>query len=76
MAQTARYAIDNDAGLGVRLRINEVLAALQSSNAGPTAPTDTRPGMLWFDTSGEAPVLRIRNGTDEAWEEVLDGGFY
>ena len=76
MAQTARYAIDNDAGLGVRLRINEVLAALQSSNAGPTAPTDTRPGMLWFDISGTDPVLRIRNGTDEAWEEFLDGGAY
>lgn len=76
MAQTNSYFIQDDAGLAVRLRMNEVLAALQSCNAGATAPTDTRPGMLWYDTSGTAPVLRIRNATDEAWEEFLDGGSY
>jgi hypothetical protein len=56
--------------------MNEVLAALQSCNSGDAEPTDTRPGMLWYDTSGAAPVLRIRNATDEAWEEFLDGGTY
>ncbi|PWG16142.1 hypothetical protein [Salibaculum griseiflavum] len=76
MAQTTSYFIEDDAGLAVRLRLNEVLAALQSCNAGATAPTGTRPGMIWYDTSGAAPVLRIRNATDEAWEELLDGGVY
>jgi hypothetical protein len=76
MAQTSSYVIENDAGLAVRQRINEVLAAVQSSNAGATAPTATRPGMLWLDTSVTPPVLRIRNSLDNAWEELLDGGTY
>jgi hypothetical protein len=76
MAQTNSYFIQDDAGLAVRLRMNEVLAALQSCNSGDAEPSDTQPGMLWYDTSGTAPVLRIRNATDEAWEEFLDGGTY
>ena len=76
MAQTNSYVIANDAGLAVRQRINEVVAALQSSNAGGTAPTATRPGMLWLDTGGAVPVLKIRNSLDNAWEEFLDGGTY
>lgn len=76
MAQTSSYVIENDAGLAVRQRINEVLAALQSCNAGATAPVHTRPGMLWLDTGGAVPVLKIRNSTDDAWEEFLDGGSY
>jgi hypothetical protein len=76
MAQTASYTIENDAGLAVRQRINEVLAALQSSNAGAAPPTATRPGMLWLDTSVTPPVLRIRDSLDNAWEELLDGGTY
>ena len=76
MAQTSSFVIANDAGLAVRQRINEVLAALQSSNAGPTEPTATRPGMLWADTSGATPVLMIRNSADDGWDELLDGGSY
>jgi len=48
MAQTTSFAIANDSGVAVRARINEVLAALASSNAGPVAPASTAPGMLWF----------------------------
>jgi hypothetical protein len=76
MTQTSSYVIENDAGLAVRQRINEVLAALQSCNAGATAPVHTRPGMLWLDTSVTPPVLRIRNSLDTAWDEFLDGGSY
>jgi hypothetical protein len=76
MSQTSSYVIANDAGLAVRQRINEVLAALQSSNAGATAPVDTRAGMLWLDTSGNTAVLRIRSAADDGWEDVLDGGSY
>ena len=37
MAQTSSYVIANDAGLAVRQRLNEVLAALQSThNYGST----------------------------------------
>jgi hypothetical protein len=76
MSQTSSFLIMNDAGAAVRARINEVIAALQSSNAGSTPPTDTRPGMLWCDTSGSNPVLMIRNATDTAWGDLLDGGTY
>ena len=76
MAQTSNFVIANDAGLAVRQRINEIVAALQSSNAGGAAPTATRPGMLWLDTGVAVPVLKIRNATDDVWEEFLDGGTY
>ena len=76
MVQTNSYVIENDSGLAVRTRINEVLAALQSANAGTTAPIDTRPGMFWFDTSASPPVLMIRDALDSAWQEFLDGGTY
>ncbi|MGO4917543.1 hypothetical protein [Pseudogemmobacter sp. W21_MBD1_M6] len=76
MAQTNSYVIENDAGLAVRTRLNEVLAAIQSANAGATAPTATQPGMTWFDTSTSPPVLRIRNASDDGWDELLDGGSF
>ncbi len=76
MTQTNSFVIENDSGLAVRTRINEVIAALQSANAGPTEPTDTRPCMLWFDTSASPPVLKIRDAQDSAWQEFLDGGTY
>ena len=76
MAQTQSYVIENDSGLAVRTKVNEVLAALQSANAGATAPPDTRPGMLWFDTSLSPAVLKVRNANDDAWQELLDGGTY
>jgi hypothetical protein len=76
MAQTDSYELGNDAGLAFRLRLNAVLAAVQSTNAGPIPPVQTRPGMLWCDTSGSAPVLMIRTLADDAWAELLDGGTY
>jgi hypothetical protein len=51
MAQTANFVIANDAGAAVRARLNEVIAALQSTSAGGSAPTATVAGMLWVDTS-------------------------
>lgn len=76
MAQTTSFTIANDAGAAVRARINEVIAALQTLNAGITAPTETAAGMLWLDTSQSPPDLRIRNASDTGWEDLLDGGGY
>ncbi len=72
MAQTATFVIANEAGASVRARLNQVIAALQSANAGSVAPTTTLAGMLWLDTSGSPPVLRRRNATDTGWDAVLD----
>ena len=76
MSQTSSYTITNDAGAAVRARINEVIAALQTLSAGPTAPVDTRAGMIWLDTSTSPAALRIRNMSDTAWDTLLDGGSY
>ena len=76
MSQTPSFTIANDAGAAVRARINEVIAALQTLSAGPVAPTDTRAGMAWLDTSTSPAALRIRNTADTAWEALLDGGIY
>lgn len=70
MAQTTDFEIANSSGLVFRGRVNEVLAALQSSNSGATAPTDTAAGMLWFDTSVTPAILRRRNAADTAWLAV------
>ena len=76
MSQTSSYTITNDAGAAVRARINEVIAALQTLCAGPTAPTDTKAGMIWLDTSTTPATLRIRNVADTGWDALLDGGTY
>ena len=60
MTQTSSFTIANDAGAAVRERINEVIAALQSTSAGASAPSATVAGMLWVDTSLSPPVLRRR----------------
>ena len=72
MVQTANFVIANDAGAAVRARLNEVIAALQSTSAGGSAPTSTVAGMLWVDTSVSPPVLRRRNATNTAWDALLD----
>ena len=72
MTQTSSFTIANDAGAAVRARINEVIAALQSSSAGASAPTATTAGMLWVDTSVSPPVLRRRNATNTGWDALLD----
>ena len=72
MPQTTSFVIANDAGAAVRARINEVIAALQSTSSGATAPVATTAGMLWVDTSVSPPVLRRRNTTNTGWDALLD----
>lgn len=72
MAQTTDYEIANSSGLVFRGRVNEVLAAVQSSNSGATAPTSTIGGMLWLDTSVSPAVLRRRNSANTDWLAVFN----
>ncbi|WP_152600873.1 tail fiber domain-containing protein, partial [Thalassobacter sp. 16PALIMAR09] len=72
MTQTSSFTIANDAGAAVRARINEVIAALQSTSAGAKAPSAAAAGMLWVDTSVSPPVLRRRNATNTGWDALLD----
>lgn len=73
MAQTSSYDVENDTGAAVRGRINQIIAALVSSGAGTTPPTDTEPGMLWWDTSVNPPALKIRNLANTEFVDFLDG---
>ncbi len=72
MTQTSSFVIANDAGAAVRARINEVIAALHSTNAGASPPTAAVAGMLWADLSVSPPVLRQRNATNTGWDALLD----
>ena len=72
MSQTSSFVIANDAGAAVRARLNDVIAALQSSNAGATAPSSLAAGMLWLDTALVPPALKRRNATNTDWEVLLD----
>ena len=76
MSQTPSFVIINDNGAAVRAQINQVIAALRSTNSGGVEPETTAPGMLWLDTSTTPPTLKLRNVADAAFEPLLDGGEY
>lgn len=65
------YNIANGGGAAVRADINNALAAILSQNSGATAPTTTKPFMLWYDTT--TGVLKMRNAADTAWIAAIDG---
>jgi hypothetical protein len=67
MAQTTSFVNANAPAATVRARMNEISAALVSSNSGATAPTTTVAGMLWDDTSITPSVLKKRNVTNDGW---------
>lgn len=59
------YNIANGGGAAVRADINAALLAILSMNSGATAPTTTKPYMMWFDTANS--LLKMRNAADTAW---------
>ncbi len=62
------FNIANAGGATVRADINNVLAAIQSSSSGTSAPSSTVAGMLWLDTAGGLPyALKIRDGGNNHW---------
>lgn len=70
MAQVTDWDVDNGGGGAVRGQMNGIIAALQSSNSGATAPSPTVGGQLWWDTSGLTASLKVRNTANDGWEEV------
>ena len=53
-----------------RSNLNDILQALDTLNAGTTAPTDYEAYTLWLDTSGTTPILKVRNAGNSAWVEL------
>jgi hypothetical protein len=76
VSQAPSFVIINDNGAAVRAQINQIVAALRSTNSGALEPTATAPGMIWLDTSTTPPTLKVRNVADAAFEPLLDGGEY
>lgn len=61
------YIIENQSGLNLRTDLNNVLSAIVSNNSGATAPAATFAFMLWVDTSGANPILKMRNAANSGW---------
>ena len=53
-----------------RSGLNDILQALDTLNAGSTAPTEYEAYTLWLDTGLSTPILKIRNAANSAWIEL------
>ncbi len=72
------YNLANQSGAQFRAELNLILAALQSSAYGTTAPATTTAGQVWVDASGASPVLNVRNALNNGWIAIgtlASGGF-
>jgi hypothetical protein len=65
------YDIANQTFPNFRTDLNNVLQAILTNNSGGTAPTVTAAGMIWIDTSGAAPLLKVRDNANTAWITLL-----
>ena len=69
MTQATSYQVPaHPSGLDMRTQLNVIVLALLGDNAGPTAPTETYPGMMWGDTT--AMRLRRRTNANDAWINI------
>jgi hypothetical protein len=64
------YNIANGGGAAVRADINNALLAILSQNSGATAPTTTKPFMLWYDTANA--LIKMRNAADTGWIDYMN----
>lgn len=64
------YNIANGGGAAVRADLNNALQAILSQNSGATAPTTTKPFMLWYDTANG--LIKMRNAADNAWLDYMN----
>ena len=71
MADVTNYTIENASGANVRTDLNNVFAAIQSSNSKSTDLVSSQcvAGMLFLNTSG-SKILKIRNSTNGAFTEI------
>jgi len=63
---TNNFPIPNDTGANVLADINENLEALQTNNAGGSAPAAGRAHQFFVDTSTTPDTLKIRGNTNSA----------
>ena len=64
MAQVSDFTIANASGSAVRTDLNNVFAAIQSTNIGSSAPSGLAAGQIWIDNSATPWVLKVYDGSD------------
>ena len=70
MADVTNYTIENNSGQNVRIDLNAVFAAIQSSNSKSTDLTSSQcvAGMPFLNTTSN--ILKIRNSSNGAFTEI------
>ena len=66
MAQADDYVLANQGFSAFRSELNEILAAINTLNAGSSAPSSIAAGSLWLDTTNATtPTLKFYDGSDQ-----------
>jgi hypothetical protein len=69
------YNLANQAGALFRAALNTVLGKLQRhyyGTADPVGSNEHVAGMFWWDSTGERPILKIRNASNTRWINFLE----
>ena len=65
MAQVSDYTLDNQGFASFRTELNNILAAINTSNLGTSAPSSVAQGTVWIDSSSSGVLkLMMNDGTD------------
>ena len=66
MSQVTDYTLSNIGFSAFRTELNSILGAVNTLNAGTTAPGSVAAGSLWLDpTSATTPTLKFYDGSDQ-----------
>ena len=66
MSQVTDYTLSNIGFSAFRTELNSILGAVNTLNAGSSAPGSIAAGSLWLDTtSATTPTLKFYDGSDQ-----------
>ncbi len=65
MAQVSDVVLDNQGFASFRTELNNILAAINTSHAGSSAPGSAAAGTIWVDNSSSGTLdIKINDGSD------------
>ena len=66
MSQVSDYTLSNIGFSAFRTELNSILGAINTLNAGTSAPGSVAAGSLWLDTTNATtPTLKFYDGSDQ-----------
>ena len=66
MSQVDDYSLANQGFSAFRSELNDILASINTLNAGSSAPGSKTAGSLWLDTTNATtPTLKFYDGSDQ-----------